>query len=162
MRISAAIFLFSLLFFGGCASYQWEEGSSLQRIYVAPVTNEAFAPHFSGLLTTEIRQELIRSGQYELVDEGQAELVLKTNVTGATRTRSALDPTDTGQSISRDYRIRTSIELFDRSGDLLKEQEISALNEVYLVFNGAEEERQSQPDLARQLAQQIRHELTRQ
>jgi len=96
---SVLCLLSSVLCFTGCANYKLGTGSTLKfsTLYVAPVTSEALVPQARVLVTTQIREALLRDGRVTLVDSAdQADAVLTVSLHSYNRTVAVSRTDDTG------------------------------------------------------------------
>ena len=102
----------------GCAAYHLGSSADLpfEKIYVHPASNESFAPQSQALITTNVRETLLRDGRVKLVSSVEfADVVLYIKLKDYTRTARALQSTDTEIARSFDLRLVAEISLFNRS-----------------------------------------------
>lgn len=83
----------------GCANYQRGTGTTpkFSTLFVAPVTSVALLPQAQALVTTQLREALIRDGRVTLVNSAQAaDAVLQVTLTSYDRAASVARSDDTG------------------------------------------------------------------
>ena len=102
----------------GCAAYNLGSSADLpfDKIYVHPASNESFAPQSQALVTTNVRETLLRDGRVKLVSSEEfADVVLYIKLKDYTRTARALQSTDTEIARSFDLSLVAEISLLDRT-----------------------------------------------
>ena len=171
-----ALLLISILGVGtGCKSYQLGHSAELpfQSIYIEPVKNDSFAPQAQTLLSSEVREAVIRDGRVKLVAAPeQADAVLMTTLTDYRRQGGARRQNDT--QIARDFDITlgAELDLYDQKAGkfIFKERRIEARTNVYLdnPYSPAgspdtqgyiQSEYNAMPRLARELGRKAADEL---
>ena len=104
------------LLFTSCANYKLGTGSTLKfsTLYVAPVASEALLPQARVLVTTQIREALLRDGRVTLVDSAdQADAVLTVNLHSYNRTVAVSRADDTGLARRFDLTLEARATLTD-------------------------------------------------
>ena len=152
----------------GCTAYHLGSGAYLpfEKIYVNPASNESFAPQSQALITTNVRETLIRDGRVKLVSSVElADVVLYIKLKDYTRTARALQSTDTEIARSFDLRLVAEISLFNRSTGryLIKDRIVDELSTAHTdnpyqntsIDQYALAEYQSMPRLTRGLSRKI-------
>ncbi|WP_269525124.1 LPS assembly lipoprotein LptE [Coraliomargarita parva] len=141
-RKTCVLFFGSLLLtmavlFQGCANYQPGSASQLpfESIYIAPATNDSFAPQAQALVSSQIREAFIRDGRVKVVtSEENADAILLVNLTDYDRKSAARQSTDT--VIARDFDIRLYAEasLYNaKAGDYyFKNRKLNDRSSVYV------------------------------
>ncbi len=108
--------LSSVLCFTACANYRLGTGSTLKfsTLYVAPVSSEALIPQARVLVTTQIREALLRDGRVTLVDSPeQADATLTVSLHSYNRTVAVSRPDDTGLARRFDVTLQAQATLVD-------------------------------------------------
>ncbi len=107
----------------GCQSYQLGHAAELpfETIYIEPVRNESFAPQAQALLSSEVREAVIRDGRVRLVaDREEADALLLMTLTDYNRRASARRQDDTRRAQSFDLSMQVQLDLYDQiNGDYL-------------------------------------------
>lgn len=83
----------------GCSHYQLGNGGTLafSRLYVAPIRDDAALPQATALVTSQIRERILRDGRVRLVDSpADAEAILEVTLTRYERGVATVRPNDTG------------------------------------------------------------------
>lgn len=157
--------------FGGCRSYQLGSPAELtfESIYVKPVQNDSYAPQAQALLSSQIRDALIRDGRLQLVtSEESADAVLLVKLTDYKRETAIRDSQDTTVGVDFDLTLQAEIALFDQvNGDyLFRERRLSERSNAFVdnpyAVAGAtrnqgflQAEYQAMPRITRDLAKKI-------
>lgn len=159
---------------GGCRSYQLGSPAELtfQSIYVKPVQNDSYAPQAQALLSSQIREALIRDGRLRLVtSEDAADAVLLVTLTDYIRETATRDRQDTTVGTDFDLTLRAEIALWDQvngknlfEGRQLSERSNAFVDDPYRA--GAirdqgflQAEYQAMPRITRDLAKKIADEV---
>lgn len=104
----------------GCSHYRIGSGGTLafSSIYVAPVRDDASLPQAAVLITTEIRERLLRDGRVQLVDTpAEAEAILQVALVAYDRGVATTRPNDTGLARKLELSLTAEATLRDpRSG----------------------------------------------
>lgn len=99
-----------------CANYKLGAGGTLKfsTLFVAPVTSEALLPQARVLVTTQIREALLRDGRVTLVDSAdQADAVLTVSLHRYNRSVAVSRPDDTGLARRFDLTLEARATLTD-------------------------------------------------
>lgn len=115
--LSVLCALFSVLCLSGCASYRLGTGTQpkFATLFIAPVTTETLIPQARELVTTQLREALIKDGRVTLVDSlAQADAVLQLSLNGYDRTVAVSRQDDTGLARRFDVTLRAQATLTDR------------------------------------------------
>jgi len=147
---------------GGCSHYQLGTGGTLtfQRLYIAPVANETELPQAVALVSTQIRESLLRDGRVILVaSPDDAEAVLTVTLTQYAREVATVLPGDTGLARKFNLNLEARCTLRDlRSGAALFENRIlSSQRQVFTDSGQLQAEYQTLPLLATALAESVRN-----
>ncbi len=169
----ALAFLLSLA--AGCRSYQLGHPAELpfETIFVAPADNESFAPQAQALVSSQLREAIIRDGRVRLVaDREQADTVLRVTLTDYERQPATRNPNDTAVALDYDLRLTAAISLYSRTDGryLLRDRQLSEsstafVNDVYAPAAAVDTqslvqpEYQAMPRLTRDLARRISGEV---
>ncbi len=155
--------LFALgLLASGCAHYQLGTGSKLtfQRLYVAPVANDTALPQAVALVSTQIRESLLRDGRVTLVSaEADADATLVITLTNYGREVATVRPDDTGLARKFNLTLEAKATLRDqRTGKLLFENRaLSSQRQAFTDSGQLQAEYQTLPLLAASLAESVRN-----
>lgn len=84
----------------GCAQYKPVGNAEVTLVALAPIINEADVPQIIAPLARNLRERLNHSPNWRLVDEADAEVLLRVTLTGRERDAVARDPVDTGRPLS--------------------------------------------------------------
>lgn len=164
--------LFALLLLAGCASYELGSSAALpyQTLYVEPVTNDSYAPQAQAVVSTKIRDVLLRDGRVKLVTSAEAaDAVLSVNLTEYKRTGNTRQREDTERAQDFQVSLQADVSLFNQSKGSYYFQDRSLTEDTYAYSNdpynteagtfGTQSyfaaEYQAMPLLARGLARQI-------
>jgi hypothetical protein len=161
--------------FGGCRSYQLGNPAELsfETIYVKPVENDSYAPQAQALLSSQIRDAIIRDGRLQIVtSEESADSVLLVKLTEYKRETAIRDSQDTTVGVDFDLTLQAEIALFDQvNGDyLFRERRLSERSNAFVnnpyAAAGAlrsqgflQAEYQAMPRITRDLAKKIADEV---
>lgn len=107
------VILFSLLvLFGGCR-YQWQAPfpSSISKIAIPTFLNETFEYGLEETLTSLVKEEFLLDGRLDIVEENEADLILKGRVD------YYLKELLSGAAGAEEYRIRIGVEVLLISGE---------------------------------------------
>ena len=171
----ALLAAFALSFFVGCQSYQLGHPAELpfETIYIQPAKNDSFAPQAQALLSTQVREAVIRDGRVRLIaDQSEADAVLLMTLTDYTRRASARRQDDTEAAQNFDLTLRLQLDLYDlRNGNyFFKGRQLEARTTGYLSDPYApagardtqgliQSEYNAMPRLARELGRKAADEL---
>jgi len=159
----------------GCKSYMLGHPAELpfKTIYIQPAKNDSFAPQAQALVSSQIREAVIRDGRVTLIaDPDEADAVLAITLTEYSRNAAARRQDDTELAQDFDITLRARLELHDqRSGNYFFEgREVEARTVGYLndpfTTAGAPDtqgliqaEYNAMPRLARELGRKAADEL---
>ncbi|NBB80114.1 MAG: hypothetical protein GVY36_11830, partial [Verrucomicrobia bacterium] len=142
-------------------------------IYVKPVQNDSFAPQAQALLTSQIREALIRDGRLRLVtSEKAADAVLLVKLTQYSRETATRDRQDTTVGVDFDLNLAAEVTLFDQVNGqyFFKERLLSERSNAFVDNPFAppgttrsqgflQAEYQAMPRITRDLAKKIADEV---
>lgn len=170
--------LFSVLalaFCIGCKSYQLGHPAELpfETVYIQPVKNDSFAPQAQALISSQIREAVIRDGRVTLVaDKKNADVILAVTLRDYTRQGGARRQTDTAVATNFDLTLEAVVDLYDQENEsfLFESRIIRARTTAYLdnPYNAAaapatqgfiQSEYDTMPRIARDLGRKIADEL---
>ena len=159
----------------GCKSYQLGSPAkpTFQSIYVKPVRNDSFAPQAQALLTSQIREALIRDGRLRLVaSEEAADAVLLVKLKAYSRETATRDRQDTTVGLDFDLTLEAEVALLDQINGqyLFKERRLSERSNAFVNNPFArtgttqsqgflQAEYQAMPRITRDLAKKIADEV---
>lgn len=174
---SALSLLATLLCCGlaACKTYKLGHPAALPfaTIYIEPVKNDSFAPQIQTLLSTQVREAVLRDGRIQLVaDPQQADAVLQLRLTDYDRLASARRQDDTERAQTFDLSLRLQLSLYDPHNDrfYFQDRPVAArttgyLNNPYAAVGAPatqgliQSEFNAMPRLARELGQKAANEL---
>jgi hypothetical protein len=121
----------------GCKSYQLGHPAELpfETIYIQPAKNDSFAPQAQALVSSEVREAVIRDGRVKLVaDQSAADVVLIMTLTDYTRSGGASRQDDTERAQNFDLSLRVQLDLYDQANGkyLFEGRRIQARANAYL------------------------------
>lgn len=109
-----------------CKSYQLGHPAELpfETIFIQPAKNDSFAPQAQALVSSEVREAVIRDGRVKLVaNPNEADAVLTVTLTDYTRRGNSRSQADTEIAQDFDLRLYASLDLYDqRNGQFLFEE----------------------------------------
>lgn len=154
----------ALVLLAGCASYRLGTGSApkFSTLFVAPVRSETQIPQAQVLVTTQIREALIRDGRVTLVDSADAaDAVLQISLTGYDRAVSVSRADDTGLARRFDVSLRAAATLTDNRTKQVYffRRPLAAKRGVFTDSGLVPSEYQALPLLAEQLAGEAVHAI---
>ena len=160
LRLTFAV-LFALLL-GACAHYQLgTEGKlAFTTLYIEPVENKALLPQASALVSTQLRESLLRDSRVTLVnDPASADAVLHVTLTNYSRAQTAARSDDTGLARKFQLTLLAVCTLRDsHTGKVLFENRpVNAVKETYTDSGQLQSEYDTLPLLAASLADSIAH-----
>jgi hypothetical protein len=140
----------------GCAHYQLGSGGKLafSRLYVAPVRDDAALPQAAVLVTSQLRERILRDGRVQLVDSPDAaEAILEVTLTRYERGVATVRPNDTGLARKLELALEaeatlrstaTNIDWFSRRPLMVRRQAFTDMPEGSETFgNQGQAERQT-------------------
>ncbi len=162
-----------LLGLAGCSHYQVGKPADtpFQTIYIEPVANRSFAPQAQALLSTQVREHLMRDGRVQVVGPNDADAILRITLEDYDREASAVRGDDTVLASKFNMRLVATCTLIDaRTGrhyfrDRSTETDIDAFigferelvdpDDPFPPPQGLQSEYQSMPVLTGKLSRQI-------
>jgi hypothetical protein len=160
-RICAALFIFTCgLGWSGCAHYQLGTSArlSFSTIYVEPVANVAALPQAREIVTTRLRETLLRDGRVTLASSPEsADATLRVVLTNYRREVASPREGDTGLARKFNLTLETACTLRDnRAGtNLFAARPIAVQREAFTDSGQLQSEYQALPLLADSLAAKI-------
>jgi hypothetical protein len=157
------------LTFTGCAHYQLGTQGRLtfSRLYVAPVQNDAALPQAVALVSSQLRDALLRDNRLTLVNTPEeAEATLTVNLQRLDRRVATVRPDDTGLARKFELTLTALCTLRDtRDGSVLFENRpVETMRQVFTTptpdiraSDQLQAEFNSLPHLAKTLADRIAH-----
>ncbi|WP_438483477.1 LPS assembly lipoprotein LptE [Oleiharenicola lentus] len=146
----------------GCAGYQLGTGSTPQfsTLFIAPVKSEALIPQAQVLVTTQLREAIIRDSRVKLVDSpDSADATLHISLIGYDRAIAVARSDDTGLARRFDVSLRAQATLTDNrtKKDYFLQRPLLAKRGVFTDSGLVPSEYQAMPLLAEQLAKETVH-----
>jgi len=162
MPLRLTIALSVVLLLAACAHYQLGTDGKLAfaTLYIEPVENKALLPQASALVSTQLRDSLLRDGRVTLVnDPAQADAVLHVTLTNYSRAQTAARSDDTGLARKFQLTLLAVCTLRDNhTGKVLFENRpVNAVKEAYTDSGQLQSEYNTLPLLAASLADSIAH-----
>lgn len=166
----SAIFYFLLsvliLVFNGCAGYHLGPVNPNVRagettIEISPFNNQTLEPRLGDAVTQALRERIQSDGTYRLATREPGDMIVNGVITAYSRQAVSFLSTDV--TTAKNYRIEivAHVTVRDRaSGKLLLDKNVSGYTLTQTGSELFEEERQSQPLLAEDLARNIVEEIT--
>jgi Lipopolysaccharide-assembly len=164
-RINCGIFLQLLLlgagmFDSGCSHYQLGTQSKLafSTLYVAPVENRAMVPQAQALVSTDVRDALIKDGRVTVVSSPEsADAVLHVSLVGYDRDVAAASQTDTGLARKFALNLHASCSLTDRrtGHPYFSDRKLDVTKDAFTDSGQLQSEYQALPLLASALADRV-------
>jgi outer membrane lipopolysaccharide assembly protein LptE/RlpB len=154
-----------------CKSYQLGHPAELpfETLYVAPAANESYAPQAQALVSTAVRNAIIRDGRVRLIAQPEeADAILKLTLSDYQRATGTRDPQDTSLAQDYDLILNVQIDLYDQRSKayLIESKTLTDATVAYLrnPYTGQSDgltqaESQAMPRLARDLARKIADEV---
>jgi len=144
----------------GCAHYSLGAGGqpTFRTLFVAPVANKTLLPQAQAILSTQLREAVVRDPRVQLVNAaGGADATLAVTITGYRRDVAAVREGDTGLARKFNVTLEVTCTLRDqRSGKVIFESRpINAVREVFTDSGQLQAEYQTIPLLAEALAAKI-------
>jgi hypothetical protein len=144
----------------GCSHYSLGTGGqpSFRTLYVAPVGNKTLLPQTQAILSTKLREAVLRDPRVQLVNTAAgADALLSVTISSYRRDVAAVREGDTGLARKFNVTLEITCTLNDqRSGKAIFENRpISAVREVFTDSGQLQAEYQTIPLLAEALAAKI-------
>ena len=154
-----ALLIVTGLTLAGCASYQLGTGStpSFSTVFVAPVRSDALIPQAQVLVTTQLREALIRDGRVKLVSSpAEADTVLHLTLINYDRTVAVSRSDDTGLARRFDVTLNAQATLTDNrtNKNYFTQRPLIAKRGVFTDSGLVPSEYQGLPLLAEELARE--------
>jgi hypothetical protein len=160
------LFRFLLLALGvllaGCSHYGLGTGArpTFRSVYVVPVANKSDAPGAAALVSTLLREELLRDGRVQVVNSPEAaDATLTLVLSEYGRIAATVRPGDTG--LARKFVVTLSGRLTlkdNRSGQLLfSGRTVEGTRDDFTDSGQLQSESQTMPLLAGDLAKKVAH-----
>ena len=158
-KFCSPFLLFSLLFLSGCryhAGYPIHH-SNIKTVYVAPAVKKALVAQMSGVLTQQIRNEILRNGNLHLADKNHADVLLETTITHYGRSIGTVEEydTDKARTFALNAQIECSLKDVKTGHYYFKAKQISASISINANTAAQAIEYQKQPQLTRELAKKV-------
>lgn len=155
-----------LLASASCTGYNAANppGTEVTLLYIAPVQNDAFVSEFAALFETQLRQAFLETAAVRLVDlEDEAEEVLRVRLEGYEEENTAYASADTGRPIAATARIRAHYTLGtpEEADAFIADARQEVRIPIYAASGDSfhRPRYQSEPALARSLAQSLRDDI---
>lgn len=131
--------------------------SGIASIYVAPAVNEAIVAQMSGVLSRQIREEVLHLGLATLNSETGSDATLETTIIKYGRSIGSVDEydTDTAKTLSLDATIRCSLKNNASGEYFFKDRVLSASLSINATDTAQAIEYQRLPQLSRKLAKRL-------
>lgn len=150
------------LFNASCSHYQLGTQAKLafSTLYVAPVENRSMLPQAQSLVSTEVRDALIKDGRVTVVSSPEAaDAVLHISLVGYDRNVAAANPVDTGLTRKFELNLHASCTLTDRrtGHPYFTNRKLDVTKDAYTDSGQLQSEYQTLPLLASALADRVAH-----
>ena len=149
----------------GCANYRMGKPSDtpFRTVYIEPVANRSFAPQAQALVSTQVREHLMRDGRVRVVGPDEADAILSITLTDYSRDASALRADDTALASKFTMAMTARCTLMDaRNGRIyFRDRETNTETDGIfdideeLTLQGLQSEFQTMPILTEKLARNI-------
>lgn len=161
-RLASVLGLLLLLGLTGCAHYHLGTETVLpfSTLYVAPVQNKTMVPQAQAIVSTMLRDELLRDGRVTLVNSpDEADAVLTITLVNYRRDVATVKPGDTGLARKFALTLDASATLHDNKGqkDYFEHRAINAVRDDFTDGGQLQAEYQTLPLLAEALAKKASH-----
>ncbi len=158
--LCSCLLAFALLS-GGCAHYQLGTGSELtfRTLYVSPVSNTTALPQAVALVSTQIREHLLRDGRITLVNSPEeADATLVVVLTDYGREVATVRPDDTGLARKFNLTLSAKATLRNERNDrvLFEDRLLTSKKQLFTDSGQLQAEYQTLPLLAESLAESVR------
>ena len=157
-------FLGAVLLLAGCAAYHLGTGSTpkFATLFIAPIKSEKLVPQAQVLVTTQLREAILRDGRVTLVDSADAaDAVLQVTLTGYDRAVAVARSDDTGLARRFDVTLRAAATLTDNRTKqaYFEKRPLTATRGVFTDSGLVPSEYEALPLLAEQLAGEAVHAM---
>ena len=131
--------------------------SGIQSIYVAPAVTEAVVAQMSGILSRQIREEIMHLGIATLSSGTDSDATLETTITHYGRSIGSVEEydTDTAKTLSLDATICCSLKNNSSGEYFFKNRILSASLSINAADSAQAIEYQRMPQLSHKLAKQL-------
>lgn len=147
------------LLLGGCAYHAGYpvDQYGIKTIYVKPAVKEAIGTQLSGVLTAQIREEILRNGFIRITDQKEtADAILETTITDYNRGISVTDEDDDEKAKSLSLSATVKYKLTDNhTGQTISDGSASGSVSINATTNAQAIEYQRTPQLTRTIAKKI-------
>ncbi len=150
---------------GGCANYRIGKAADLpfRTVYIEPVANRSFAPQAQALVSTQVREHLMRDGRLRIVGPDEADAILSITLFDYEREATTVRGDDTVLASKFTMSVIARCTLTDaRTGrPYFQDRETGAETEGIfglddeLTLQGMQSEYQTMPILTEKLARNI-------
>lgn len=163
LRIFVCLPLAAAFLVAGCGHYQLGRHADppFSSLYIKPVANDSFAPQAQALLTTQIREAILRDGLLELRDADNADATLEVVLKDFDKNIAATSTDDTGIADKLRLGLSASCTLIDnRDGTVfMKGRTVRATADSFPEESSARAEYQAMPVLTERLARRVANEV---
>ena len=149
-----------LILLTGCAGYQLGPTNGMaageKSVQVSPFVNETMQPRLTDAVTSQMRKELQRDGTFQLVSNGDADILVKGALTAYQRAEVTLAFNDV--LTVRDFRLSLTAHVTAReraTGRILLDQPVTGYTLIRVGSDLPSAERQAMPLLAADLAKNV-------
>lgn len=154
----------TLLALAGCSSYHLGTGTQTKfaTLFIAPVKSETQVPQAVALVTTQLREAIIKDGRVTLVDSAaDADAVLQVTLTGYDRLVAVSRSNDTGLARRFDVTLHAAATLTDTrtKQPYFTKRPLTATRGAFTDSGLVPAEYQTMPLLAEQLASEAVHAM---
>jgi hypothetical protein len=162
--VAAAVAAVSLLFAGGCASYQLGSPAEprFQSVFVPPVANDTFLPQSRAAVTTAIREAIARDGRVRLAaSPADADRILEVRLVDFSREMTSARRDDTALARKFALALTAEVRLVDpaQPGAPILPSEVAVSVDSFTDSGQQQSEFQAVPLLAGSLAREIVHRV---
>lgn len=144
----------------GCSNYKVGypiDRTNLKTVFVLPAKTRALAAQMSGVLSQQIRENILRCGTLKLAKNIEAaDAVLETEITDYGRSIGTVEEYDTDVAKTLSLNASVKCSLYDHKGNyFFKDQSFSASVSINATDSAQLIEYQRIPQLTREIAQKI-------
>ena len=131
--------------------------SGIQSIYVSPAVTEAVVAQMSGILSRQIREEIMHLGIATLSSETDSDATLETTITHYGRSIGSVEEydIDTAKTLSLSATIRCSLKSNSSGEYFFRDKSLSASLNINATDSAQAIEYQRMPQLSHKLAKQL-------
>jgi hypothetical protein len=151
---------FLAIWVAGCAGYHLGPTNGLaageKSVQVSPFVNQTLQPRLTDAVTAQMRKELQRDGTYQLVSNGDADIVVSGTLTSYQRVEVTLTSNDI--LTVRDFRLALTARVVAReraTGKQILDQPVTGYTLMRVGSDLPSAERQALPLLANDLAKNV-------